>query len=83
MAARRARRRRTDAARVLANCPGKYDCAAVTPEAVGSINQDEWVVGRVEELPLGSVTIVPLGKFGIGVFNVHGRYHALVNYCLR
>jgi nitrite reductase (NADH) small subunit len=54
----------------------------VTPDAVGPINQDEWVVGRVEELPPGSVTIVPLGKFGVGVFNVHGRYHALVNYCV-
>ena len=40
------------------------------------------VVGRVEELPPGSVTIVPRGKFGIGVYNVGGSFFALTNYCL-
>jgi nitrite reductase/ring-hydroxylating ferredoxin subunit len=38
-------------------------------------------VGRVDELPPGSVTIVPVGKFGVGVFNVNGSYFALTNYC--
>jgi nitrite reductase/ring-hydroxylating ferredoxin subunit len=41
----------------------------------------ETVVGRVEELPPGSVTIVPVGKFGVGVFNVAGTYYAVTNYC--
>ncbi len=41
-----------------------------------------WIVGRVEDLPPGSITIVPVGKFGVGVFNVDGAYYALVNYCL-
>ena len=40
------------------------------------------VVGRVEDLPPGSVTIVSRGKFGIGVFNVGGTFYALTNYCL-
>lgn len=40
------------------------------------------VVGSVEDLPPGSVTIVPRGKFGIGVYNVGGTFYALTNYCL-
>ncbi len=40
------------------------------------------VVGRVEDLPPGSVMIVPRGKFGIGVYNVGGAFYALTNYCL-
>lgn len=40
------------------------------------------VIGRVQDLPPGSVTIVPRGKFGIGVFNVSDEYYALTNYCL-
>lgn len=40
------------------------------------------VVCSIEDLPPGSVKIVPVGKFGVGVFNVDGQYHALVNYCL-
>ena len=38
-------------------------------------------VCRVEDLPPGTVKIVPVGKFGIGVFNVDGRYYGLANYC--
>ena len=41
----------------------------------------ETIVGRVEEIPPGSVRIVPVGKFGVGVFNVDGQYYALNNYC--
>ena len=36
---------------------------------------------RVEELPPGEIKIVPVGKFGVGVFNVNGRYYGLANYC--
>jgi nitrite reductase/ring-hydroxylating ferredoxin subunit len=25
--------------------------------------------------------LVPVGKFGVGVFNVGGSYHAITNYC--
>jgi nitrite reductase/ring-hydroxylating ferredoxin subunit len=49
---------------------------------VGRAAPREYVVGRVEDLPPGSVTIIPLGKFGVGVFNVNGAFYALVNYCL-
>ena len=41
------------------------------------------VVGRVSELPPGSRKIVTVGEGGrtVGVFNVNGRYHALLNRC--
>jgi nitrite reductase (NADH) small subunit len=38
-------------------------------------------VCRVDELPPGSMRLFPFGRFGIGVFNVDGRFHALTNYC--
>ena len=39
------------------------------------------VVGHVDEIPVGSVKIIPEGKFGIGVYNVGGEFYALTNYC--
>ena len=39
------------------------------------------VVGRVGELPPGSSTFVPVGKFGVGVYNVDGEYRAVTNFC--
>lgn len=39
------------------------------------------VVCSVQELPPGGRRISPLGPFGIGLFNVGGRYYALANYC--
>jgi nitrite reductase/ring-hydroxylating ferredoxin subunit len=42
---------------------------------------NEIVVGRVEDLPPGSMRLVPAGPFGVGVVNVNGEYHALNNYC--
>lgn len=41
----------------------------------------EVIVGSTTELQPGSVTIVDQGRFGIGVINVNGTYHALLNYC--
>jgi nitrite reductase/ring-hydroxylating ferredoxin subunit len=41
----------------------------------------EYVVGRAEDLPPGSRKLVPIGKFGVGVFNVGGSYYAITNYC--
>ena len=38
-------------------------------------------VCRLDELPPGGMKLVPIGKFGIGVFNVDGRLHAITNYC--
>jgi nitrite reductase/ring-hydroxylating ferredoxin subunit len=38
-------------------------------------------VCREDELPPGSMKLVPIGKFGVGVFNVDGTYKGLTNYC--
>ena len=40
-----------------------------------------YVVGRVADLPPGSRRLVQAGRFGVGVFNVNGRYYALNNHC--
>lgn len=48
---------------------------ALPPERKG------YVAGRVEDLPPGSVTLLPIGKFGIGLYNIKGRYYAVTNYC--
>lgn len=39
------------------------------------------IVARVAELPPGSMTVVPVGKFGVGVYNINGQYSAIANYC--
>ena len=39
------------------------------------------VVCPVAELPPGAMKLVPIGRFGVGVFNVNGAFHALTNYC--
>ena len=39
------------------------------------------VVARVDEMPPGSMRLVPIGKFGVGVYNVDGKFSAIVNYC--
>jgi nitrite reductase/ring-hydroxylating ferredoxin subunit len=38
-------------------------------------------VCAVDELPPGEMKLLPLGKFGVGVYNVHGEFHAITNYC--
>ena len=40
-----------------------------------------YVVGDVEDLPPGTSQLLPLGRFGIGVFNCGGTFYALLNYC--
>ncbi len=41
----------------------------------------EYVVGTVDELPVGSKRIVTVGGVEIGVFNVKGQFYALPNHC--
>ena len=36
----------------------------------------EHIVCPVEELPPGSMKLIPVGKFGVGVFNVDGDLFA-------
>jgi nitrite reductase/ring-hydroxylating ferredoxin subunit len=40
-----------------------------------------YVVGRLDELPPGTMKQVSVGKFGVGVYNVGGSIYALTNYC--
>jgi nitrite reductase/ring-hydroxylating ferredoxin subunit len=47
-----------------------------TPLAKG-----EYVVAQVAELPPGTSKIVRVRNLEIGVFNVSGEYHALLNNC--
>lgn len=39
------------------------------------------VVGTVDEIPPGSRRLVDAGRYGIGVFNVGGRFRAYLNSC--
>jgi nitrite reductase/ring-hydroxylating ferredoxin subunit len=41
----------------------------------------EHVVATTDEIPVGSKKIVPIGRYGVGVYNVHGRFYAIANYC--
>jgi nitrite reductase/ring-hydroxylating ferredoxin subunit len=47
----------------------------------GQHRGSEYVVCPEAELPPGGRKLVPVGKFGVGVFNVAGRYYAITNYC--
>lgn len=42
----------------------------------------EVVVGRADEIPPGTVRVVPVGPYGVGIYNVDGHFHALLNYCV-
>jgi nitrite reductase (NADH) small subunit len=41
----------------------------------------EYLVGTVDELPVGSKRIVKADGLEIGVFNVKGQFYALPNHC--
>lgn len=41
----------------------------------------EYLVGTVEELPVGAKRIVKADGVEIGVFNVKGAYYAIPNHC--
>jgi nitrite reductase/ring-hydroxylating ferredoxin subunit len=39
------------------------------------------LVCGIEDLPPGTMKLVPVGKFGVGVYNVGGSVYAIANYC--
>ena len=41
----------------------------------------EHVVATTDEIKPGEVKIIPIGRHGVGVYNVHGTYYAIANYC--
>lgn len=40
-----------------------------------------YVVARAADLPPGARTVVSVNDHEIGIFNLHGSYYALLNYC--
>jgi nitrite reductase (NADH) small subunit len=55
---------------------------STTPKpAPTGTRQRQYDVCAVEEFPEGTKRILPIGKFGIGVYNVGGRFYALANRC--
>ena len=41
----------------------------------------EHVVATIAEIPPGSHKLVPIGRHGVGVYNVNGTFYAIANYC--
>ena len=41
----------------------------------------EHIVASVDEVPPGQSKVVPIGRWGVGVYNVNGRFYAIANYC--
>jgi nitrite reductase/ring-hydroxylating ferredoxin subunit len=39
------------------------------------------IVCPAKDLAPGQMVLAPIGRFGVGVFNVNGSLHALTNYC--
>ena len=40
----------------------------------------EHVVATLDEIPPGTHKLVPIGRHGVGVYNVNGTFHAIANY---
>ena len=36
---------------------------------------------HVDEIPAGTHKVVPIGRHGVGVYNVNGTFYAIANYC--
>lgn len=51
------------------------ETGAVAPD------EREYVVCPVEEFPEGTKRILPIGRFGLGVYNVGGAFYAIANRC--
>ena len=41
----------------------------------------EHIVATTEEIQPGGMKVVPIGRYGVGVYNVDGRFYAIANYC--
>src|SRR5258708_15010990 len=51
------------------------------PEGPRLAQGREHVVATTDEIPRGGVKVVPIGRHGVGVYNVNGTYYAIANYC--
>jgi nitrite reductase/ring-hydroxylating ferredoxin subunit len=52
-----------------------------SPEGPRLAQGREHVVAATDEIQPGGVKIVPIGRHGVGVYNVNGTYYAIANYC--
>src|SRR5690242_20250361 len=41
----------------------------------------EHIVATIAEIPSGTYKLVPIGRHGVGVYNVNGTFYAIANYC--
>jgi nitrite reductase/ring-hydroxylating ferredoxin subunit len=41
----------------------------------------EHIVATIDEIEPGGMKVVPIGRYGVGVYNVKGRFYAIANYC--
>lgn len=41
----------------------------------------EHIVATVDEIKPGEHKVVPIGRYGVGVYNVNGTFRAIANYC--
>jgi len=53
----------------------------MTIDPVADRRRRVYEVCRVEEFPEGTHRILPVGRYGIGVYNVKGRFYAIANHC--
>ncbi len=51
------------------------------PDGQPAEPRSRYLVGSVDEVPVGGSKMVPYGKFGIGVYNIDGEFFAIANYC--
>ena len=50
------------------------------PAATGRSGR-EYIICAVGDFPEGTKRILPIGRFGIGVYNVNGAFYAIANRC--
>lgn len=41
----------------------------------------EHIVATADEIPPGEHIVVPIGRYGVGVYNVQGSFYAIANHC--
>ena len=73
-------RRRCRSSRARCGCSELPEEVAKRPRAPAAQGR-EHVVATVDEIPPGTHKLVPIGRHGVGVYNVNGTFYAIANYC--
>ncbi len=53
----------------------------MTPDQVAVKHEREHVVCRVDDFPEGTMRVLDIGRYGVGVYNVDGKFYAIANHC--